>query len=128
MWTKIIIGIIIFIAIAAVLGYSFTNKYAKLGTAFITLLDEGKMKEAYAMIHSEVVSEQEFADSLSFTSKVKSISWNSREVENRVATINGKISFEDATEFSVKLVFIKKVDTNAWKIAEYDFSPIEWPI
>lgn len=123
MKTAIII-IILFIAISAVLGYSFTRKYSKLGTEFITFLDKGNMEEAYAMFSpelQEVIPFEEFKNQFSFTSSVKKISWYSRKVENKLATISGKLVFDNDAEFYTKVVFLKR--DNQWKILEIDISP-----
>ncbi len=122
---KIIIGIVIFISFAGILGYSFTKKYSKLGDTFITLLNEHKMQEAYAMFRPElqkVIPFIDFETNFKFTSKVVDISWNSREVENNKATIKGKLIFENGDKFSTEIIFFK--ENSQWKILEIDISPI----
>ncbi|MBI4470480.1 MAG: hypothetical protein HY650_14280 [Acidobacteria bacterium] len=119
---KIVVGVgMALVLIGAILGVVFyaTRELPRESDAFLTLVEQGKIAEAYQSTAAEFragTSEEEFRRFLETTSlgEYQSASWSSRSIESERGKLEGTITTKSGGKIPLTMEFVK--EGGAWKI------------
>ncbi|MBU1693228.1 MAG: hypothetical protein KJ726_04220 [Verrucomicrobia bacterium] len=116
---KILLGIVVVLAIIIALAFFATSGLPKAADEFFSLVQQGKIQEAYLATAAEfraATSEEAFAAFLESTALggYQSASWSSRKIENNTGKLEGTVTTRDGGQIPVAVDLVKEGET--WKI------------
>lgn len=130
-WGKILIGIAIFIVLVIVIASATTSPVVKPAEEQLTLLENGKIEEAYNMTSEEFQQStslekfKNFIETYPILAENKGHSFNERSFENNIGTVRGTLTAEDGTRVSIEYKLIK--ENGEWKILSVELNTTENP-
>lgn len=131
-WLWWLIGIIVALVIGvivllAVLIGSIGKGASDVANAFFDRIGDGKMQAAYELTNEQFQSMtsydafNEFINAYPMMKNVKSLSFNTKRVENDVATLRGTLTTITGEKETIEIVVVK--DGESWYIQSIDLNP-----
>jgi len=125
-WGIIILAVAAFLVLAVVVTFFATSGLPKAADAFFSLLQQGRVHDAYLATAADfraATSEEDFTAFLQTTALVnyQSASWSSRSIKNNTGRLEGTVTTKEGGQVPVEVDLVKEGEQ--WKILSLRKAP-----